>query len=216
MKKSIYILGIVIFSIFFQVNAYAYTKKDLTELQENAALADCILTLPYILSDREELIFLPMPAILLEEITATALENNTDLRSEMMRLIRDFKLLSQLPRYRGKVDYKMYFLKIILTRMANYMIKASCLGDDLRVKRRIIRVIITSMIDALLLPMPNNKQNERFEGGELLAIEIAAFAGKFCSGLFFNGIAEYIGEKIIKNADDLDNIEEVNKEALYV
>lgn len=196
MKKIVYVFGVVILGILFQTRTYAYTKKDLEALHENAVLGDAILSVPYLLGDEPLLIALPLPATFLEALTAKALEKDTDLRSEAIGLIKGLKLFSQFPRLRWAANYTNYFLKIILMRLANHKIKRSYPEYDQRTLRRIMRAIVASFIDYALLP--DIREHRAFDERHSLCMDGARFLGI----LFAHGISESLGELVACNAED--------------
>lgn len=219
MKKSIYIFGLVVFSILFQASAYAYTKEDLELLRRNAAIAEALLSVPNLLSEKDqtELPRFELPAALLEKFVSCALETDCHVIAEITRILQTLKLCSKSRDGKDGAALMQYIVKLIALGVTHDIILKIYPKKRQRIVRRWMRVSTDAIIYALL--EPEVRLRLLFPEDPSVAKNLN-FVPKLILSLIAAGLKEWVGEKIIENAEDLEDEEEENQPknegALYI
>lgn len=188
MKKCLRFCVTIVLFLTLNFSANAYTRKDLEKIQTSSAVAELILSLPMLLSDHpsKELKLLPVPAIIVERATTSALES-VSLISEITNLIRIFKLYNNPKPILAQKVLSIIVHKII---MKKYPEKKN------RIKRRVLRIFANTAIDFIL--------SRDQEGKKLLGENPnASSLGQSLELLVIFLVAEFIGEIIIQGAEDV-------------
>lgn len=183
-------LGVGLLLTFFCLtlnnSASAYTKKDLENLQLGSAIAELVLSVPFLL-DREntqELLIFPFPAIVLERLTCCALETNTNFISDFTIFVRNLK---QHPKELYAQEFVLSLIRFVTLTLTRNYIKSSWPDYQERTHRRVVRTIASALIIGIL----GNGSAKKL-----------GFVGDFLTALIVMSLGECIGEQIIQGAEE--------------
>jgi hypothetical protein len=212
MKKCFkwYVLAII-FCFFSNFSSNAYKKEDLEHVKTMAGIIELVLVLPLEFIDK-----LPPECVAAFASTnliacsyshvagnfcCRALESNENVVSMIARLLKVVRLKN------APLPICLFFLKAISLIIANKLLNNKLDGEKYRIKRRYFRACIFAVIDSLMQIF--NQGDFTFDDPRLNRLtgqyKFATAIGMFIGNLISNGMAEYIGEKIIQGAEGNSN-----------
>lgn len=202
-RLYVYILAIIICASS-NFSLYAYTKEDLERARNIAGVVELMSVLPL------EFIDTMSPACatfftsihtndydytqMVGNLCSRSLEIDENIVSMIARFLKTVRLK------KASVPTTLFIVKALLMVITNHAINNHFEEQKNRIKRRFLRGIAFAIIDIMLN-----------EGGIVSDYQImtqfsgqsaAKLAGIFISNLISNGMAEYLGEKIIQGVEE--------------
>jgi len=186
----------------------AYTKDDLEHAKTIAGIVELASALPLEFIDNlppECAAMLASTSLIAcsyshvaENFCCRALESNEDVVSMIARFLKVVRLRN------APLPIFLFFLKTISLVIANKFLNSNFKGKTHRIKRRYFRAFIFAAIDSFMQML--NQRDFTFDDPRLTRLteqyKLGATLGVFIGNLVSNGMAEYIGEKLIQGVEE--------------
>lgn len=200
-KKKLQIFAMLFIFCSFNYSVKSYSKKKLEDFHTWVAISEMMTSMPFIFSDNptQNEFYLSAPSMLLERFCSLALEDYS-LISIATSIAKVLKLCAnpEFSKKIGKSKPNYLFLECALISAAYSTIMRIYPEKKNRIKRRVYRMIARSLVEVVFdLIVEFGDRGYTIKDGEVIS-DVANIFWRFCCALVFNGVSEYIGEKMIQ------------------